>query len=135
MEKIITYFGQPMKIKCDEKCNKAWGCNSRPSIQLDPENEDDYCFLSDDELREAPLDPGTYEGGHGKPFHEDMKGNKWCVRECERLTKSKFGESMLPLKLHDFNKRFYNILRKNEQFNNETEQTDSSSTPRSGDQE
>jgi len=105
-----------MRIKCDEKCNKAWGLNTRPQIQLDENNEDDYCFLSDLELEEAPIDPGTYEGFEmcAKPKTKEELGNKWCIRECERCFRSMPGESVNSIQLHDFNKRFYNILIKNE---------------------
>lgn len=40
MEKIIIYFGHQAKISCDEKCNKAWGWNHRPFIQLSDEEDD-----------------------------------------------------------------------------------------------
>lgn len=69
-------------LACDGKCNKAWGICCRPQKQLS-DDPDDYESLSDDELGEAPVDPGTYEGGHGKP--SDPSGiNKWCHRQCER---------------------------------------------------
>lgn len=110
MEKMITYFGQQAKVACDEKCNKAWGSNSRPRIE-NPNNEDDYVFFADSELGEAPIDPGTYEGGHAKPQAENEKMNKWCVRECERCKMSKPGEYNKPIKLPDFSKRVYNIQR------------------------
>ncbi len=35
MEKIITFAGQPAKVGCDEKCNKAWGINNRPRIYVE----------------------------------------------------------------------------------------------------
>lgn len=109
MEKVVIYFDQPIRIKCDDKCNKSWGINNRPKMQLDKNDEDDYYFLSDDELGEAPADPGTYEGCHAKPRSESDKGNKWCIRECERCARSKTGESDLPLVLEDFGKRVFNI--------------------------
>lgn len=107
MEKMITYFGQKAKVACDEKCNKAWGRNSRPQEMMS-EDEDDWVWLSDEELGEAPEDPGTYEGGHGKDPHS---GNKWCIRECERCVMSMPGESDKPLKLRDLSKRFYNYTK------------------------
>ena len=108
MEAIITYCGQPAKVKCDEKCNKAWGVSQRPRQQLS-DNPDDYVMFSDDELGEAPENPGTYEGGHGKPRPGDYKPNKWCVRQCERCAMSSPGKSHLPLEIPDFTKRRYNI--------------------------
>lgn len=108
MEKIIVYFGQPAKVGCDEKCSKAWGVNQRPRVSISPDDEDDYAFLSDDELPDAPDDPGTYEGGHGKPSSPSLAPNKWCVRECERCVMSKPGESDKPLELPDFSKRRFN---------------------------
>ena len=54
MEKIIQYFDQPCKVACDEKCEKAWGINNRPRVQLS-DDPDDYAFLSDDELAKCRL--------------------------------------------------------------------------------
>jgi hypothetical protein len=110
MEKLITYFGQTAKVACDEKCNKAWGRDNRPWVQLS-DDEDDYAYLSDDELDEAPEDPGTYEGGEAKPESKQYIPNKWCVRECERCSMSSPGEYMNPLEIKDFSKRVYNIPR------------------------
>lgn len=107
MEKIITYFGQDVKVARDEKCNKAWGICNRPKIQLS-DGEDDIVYLSDDELEIAPIDPGTYEGGQAKPTLKTEIPNKWCVRECERCSMSKHGESHLPVELKDWTKRGYN---------------------------
>jgi hypothetical protein len=101
----IQYFRQPVIVLCDEKCNKAWGINSRPKEQLS-ENEDDYAFLSDSELGEAPEDPGTYEGGQGKPSSSKYFPNKWCVRECERCGRFYADEEIIK---PDFSKRVYNI--------------------------
>lgn len=81
--KAIMYFGQPSVIACDARCSKAWGVNSRPKVQLSAD-EDDYEYLADDELGDAPDDPGTYEGGQAKPRHPAELLNKWCARECER---------------------------------------------------
>ena len=77
----IFYLGQLAIVACDRRCDKAWGVNSRPKVQLS-DDEDDYEILSDDELGIAPADPGSYEGQDGKPT--DRRHNKWCVRECER---------------------------------------------------
>jgi hypothetical protein len=75
------------------------------------DDEDDYGYLSDDELGDAPEYPGTYEGGQGK---NPLSMNKWCVRECERCTMSAPGEWDKPLKLPDFSKRVYNFNSRNE---------------------
>ena len=81
-EKLFI-FGRETIIACDCKCNKAWGINSRPKEYLDDNNPDDYCYIPDGELEEAPKDPGTSEGGDKK---EPLSFNKWCIRECERLS-------------------------------------------------
>ena len=109
MKKQITYCGQQVIVSCDGKCNKAWGINNRPKLELDENDEDDYCYLSDDELDDAPEDPGTYEGGNGKPIEGEEVPNKWCVRECERCEMTDLGEEIM---LPDFSKRFYNIPSK-----------------------
>ena len=56
--KKIIYFGASRLLSCDGNCTKAWGINNRPREQLDPDNEDDYAWLTDGELDEAPDDPG-----------------------------------------------------------------------------
>jgi hypothetical protein len=126
MEKIITYCGQPAKVGCDEKCNKAWGGRNRPRVYLEvsetkiygvdvdlfPDEEDidvdNYAYCTDAELGDAPVDPGTGEGGDFKPVNKSEIGNKWCIRECERCSMSEPGEYEQPLILKDFTKRFYN---------------------------
>lgn len=132
MEKEIRYFGQLVKVGCDEKCNKAWGMNGRPRIypeisetkifgigdsSIYPEENidvDDYGYCTDDELGEAPEDPQTYEGGEGKPTNKDEIGNKWCVRACERCVMSKMGQFDKPLEFPDFSKRIYNRNSRNQ---------------------
>lgn len=108
MEKIITYCGVSAKVACDEKCNKAWGISSRPNVQLS-DNDDDFEWLSDDELGEAPIDPGTQEGFDSKPINKKRIPNKWCVRECERCVMSEYGKANQSLQLPDFSKRIKNI--------------------------
>ena len=83
IKKDIIYFGEPCVLFCDEKCNKAWELNSREKVQVS-DDEDDYEFLTDDKLGEAPEDPHLYEDGHAKPCCDNEKLNKWCCRECER---------------------------------------------------
>lgn len=107
-ERLITYFGQPAKVCCDGKCEKAWGINNRTRDQLS-NKEDDYAWLSDDELGIAPINPGTYEGSDAKPLSVMEFPNKWCVRECERCTMSKPCEFDKPLEVRSFAQRFYNI--------------------------
>lgn len=105
---IITYFGQRARVVCDRQCSKAWGVCSRPQLQLS-EDEDDFAYLADGELGEAPADPGTYEGGIGKPLTPDAFPTKWCVRECERCAMSEPGQYEEELALPDFSVRCYNI--------------------------
>jgi len=110
MQKIIQYLGQPCKVACDEKCTKAWGINRRP-FELVSESPWDIVWLSDNELGDAPDDPGTYEGWQAKPVYPSQIPNKWCVRECERCVRSKPGESDNPITLKDWTQRVYNIAR------------------------
>ena len=112
MQKLITYCGRKMILVCDGKCDKAWGVSSRPKIQLDENNINDYCFLADSELETAPEDPLTYEGLNmeGKPNNEEEKGNRWCCRECER---SSINDLLGEIEVKDFSKRRYNYLSKN----------------------
>lgn len=102
----ITYFGQPRRVVCDRKCTKAWGMNSRPTVPLS-DDPDDFAFLADAELGDAPDDPGTYEGGHGKPLFPE-RHNKWCVRECERSVMSGLGQWPA---VKDFSRRVFNLPR------------------------
>lgn len=122
--KGILMFGHPCVLICDAQCSKAWGANNRPRVYLGdpdlkvfplqdgqqyPDHEtvdlDDYAFLADHELGQAPIDPGTYEGDEGKPISLSERLNKWCARECERSEVVDDGE---PFELPDFSKRQYN---------------------------
>lgn len=109
-EKRITFFRQPAKVACDGRCSKAWGINARPSVQLS-DDPDDYYWVPDGDLGDAPLRPGTSEGDDFKPVSargpEDM--NRWCIRECERCVMSEPGAADQPLALRDFSRRIYNI--------------------------
>ena len=105
---VVQYFGQPVRVACDGKCTKAWGISNRPKVQLS-DDEDDYAFLTDGELDDAPADPGTYEGGQGKPSSDLYFPNKWCVRECERCSMSEPGMYALPLETKSFDRRHYNM--------------------------
>lgn len=106
--KAITFCGQPAVHACDAKCSKAWGRNARPRVSLSEDDPDDYAFLADHELGDAPADPGTTEGGHGKPLAARGPGdvNKWCVRECERHFFGRPGDAVA---LPDWSQRLYNI--------------------------
>ena len=101
---FITQLIDNVVLACDGNCAKAWGVDTRPHVQHDPNNIDDYSFLADNELDEAPIDPGTYEGlpPRAKPptvtSAEHM--NLWCARQCERATKIK-----IAVKLPDFRER------------------------------
>lgn len=103
--KAITYFGQPAIVACDGRCDKAWGINGRPTVSLG-DDPNDFAYLADKELEEAPADPGTYEGGHAKPTCASSRLNKWCVRACERSCMTK--PEGLELQTRDFSKRFFN---------------------------
>ena len=109
--KGIKFFGQSVSIACDGKCHKAWGINNRPKIQLS-DDVDDYEYKSDLELGEAPLDPGTYEGGCAKPTCTSQRLNKWCARECERS--SMVGQGKF-VRLDNFDYRLANIRKRQEQ--------------------
>ena len=134
LERKFNYCGQPAKFACDQQCDKAWGINNRPRVfEDDPkkrayginatdshsdsnwptakeqgefDTEKGYEYFADQELGDAPENPGTWEGSDAKPTCEEEKMNKWCVRECERCTISNPGESHLELELQDFNKRY-----------------------------
>lgn len=103
--KSIVWFGNEMILICDGKCNKAWGINERPKNQLS-NDIDDYEFLSDIELGDAPIDPLTYEGGQGKPGLKENRLNKWCARECERSNIVRENEDF---DFVDYDKRIKNI--------------------------
>lgn len=102
--KQILWFGRHVTLACDGKCDKAWGINNRPRIDFDPDEPDDHAYLADHELGDAPTQPGTWEGGHGKP-RDSSQMNKWCARECERSGIFEDGEA---IKLHDFSTRLFN---------------------------
>ncbi|MCT4662730.1 MAG: hypothetical protein N4A40_12785 [Tissierellales bacterium] len=109
MKQIITYFGKQVWAECDRKCNKAWGKSSRPKYLLNKEDPDEFCYATDDELGQAPLNPGTYENGEAKQYF-GSELNTWCIRECERCSKSSSLEED-PI-LSDFSKRIYNNIDK-----------------------
>jgi hypothetical protein len=86
ISKRITYCGKSATIACDARCDKAWGRNSRPRVRRLPDGGKDFDapYAADEDLGTAPEDPGTYEGGEGKPLEPEARLNRWCCRECER---------------------------------------------------
>jgi hypothetical protein len=101
----IQYFGKRCLAVCDQKCHKAWGINGgRPEIR-DPNDEDNVVWFADDEVGEAPANPGTYEGGQGKPTSPPVRHNKWCVRQCERSDTIAIGKVIT---CPDWSHRVYN---------------------------
>ncbi len=107
LTKRIVYSGREQIAACDAKCHKAWGIQERPKLSLS-DNPDDVVYLSDGELPEAPANPGTFEGGYGKPLDESERLNRWCVRQCER---SDFAPTLAEVKLRDHSVRRYNMPR------------------------
>ena len=106
-ESHVFYFGQRVKVSCDRRCEKAWGINNRPRVQLS-DDEDDFAYFADGELGLAPVDPGTYEGGDAKPACADEFPNRWCVRDCERCAMSAPGEAEAELPVRSFETEVYN---------------------------
>lgn len=99
----IQWFSRRCLVVCDQQCQKAWGFDRRPGERRsDP---DDRIWYSDDEIIDpAPDDPGSYEGGQGKPFRPS-RHNKWCVRACERSNMIEIGK---PIHCDDWSHRHYN---------------------------
>ena len=116
MRSITSRFrmhGELVSLVCDGKCFKAWGIQSRPKVQLS-DDPDDFYYLPDGELPEAPEDPGTYEGGDGK---QSPKHSRWCARECERSHVYSDGEEPL---MPDLSVRLYNQPWKHPEIENKT---------------
>ena len=112
-ETIIIFFQQKAKVICDQNCKKAWGSSSRPYKKIS-DDTDDIMWYGDNQLRDAPEDPKTYEGleMQGKPLSPNEFPTKWCVRECERCVMSNPGEYNKALNLKDWSKNRYNISQK-----------------------
>lgn len=108
ISKQITYCGKSCLLACDGNCRKAWGINSRPRVILSESDPDDYAFLADGELGDAPECPGTYEGSCRKPLSDSERLNKWCARECERSAIMGDTKWALP----DLSVRLFNIPRR-----------------------
>lgn len=111
--KLIVAYGKELVMACDGRCDKAWGINNRPRTQLGQKKDpDDYVFLADSALGTAPEQPGTWEGGDGKPsgvpITDGSLMNRWCFRECERADSFKRDET---IKLRDLEHPEPNIPR------------------------
>lgn len=112
----ISYCGQKVLTTCDHRCEKAWGINGRSyfadrdkcQISFDDNEPDDIAYPPDHEVGDAPRNPGTYEGGQGKPMHPEVH-NKWCVRECERC---EFIDPDKPITVRDFSHTRYNMCNR-----------------------
>jgi hypothetical protein len=100
LQRTIVAYGKRLVMACDGRCDKAWGINTRLRTSLS-DDIDDYVYVADDLLGEAPADPGTYEGWtmEGKPSATPLtdpadaaKMNRWCFRECERSGEAPEGE-------------------------------------------
>jgi hypothetical protein len=131
--KPITYFGREAVVGCDNNCRKAWGINLRPRVYFDrsgrvlgfeslwhkvrvpkaEEDLDNFAYVPDHLLADAPADPGSYEGGQGKPPADyppcEDKLNKWCVRECERNQITECGKPEGPLVLPRYDDFRFNM--------------------------
>lgn len=112
LQKEIRFFGKPLTIACDGRCDKAWGIAARPKLYFtgdgppkalkkrdEPKDWDDYVYVADGALGTAPADPGTYEGDCGKPSEvpitDPAQMNKWCARQCERAQAFDPGEPII----------------------------------------
>jgi hypothetical protein len=63
----ILYSGKRCLAVCDHKCNKAWWFDGDRPQRRDPAEPDDVIWFADREVGIAPANPGSYEGGQGKP--------------------------------------------------------------------
>jgi hypothetical protein len=106
ISKEVTAYGRRFVLGCDAQCSKAWGAGARPRVLLSADNPDDYAYLADHEIGAAPVDPGTGEGGDGKPLVPSERLNRWCFRACERARWAPVGE---PLPERDLTRRRYNV--------------------------
>ena len=75
----ILYYGKRCLAVCDQKCTKAWGVSGKRPQWRDQAEPDDVIWFADSEVTEAPDDPGSYEGGQGKPLAPPSIHNKWRV--------------------------------------------------------
>lgn len=111
----IRYFERHCLAVCDYRCDKAWGISGdRPELSRGSDDVDDVIWFADDEVAVAPDNPGSFEGGFGKPMHP-QEHNKWCVRECERSDVIEIGES---ISCPDWSHRVYNQPHKHNKAGN-----------------
>lgn len=101
---VVPFLFKKVAVMCDGNCKKAWGIGLRPKNRLSDDDEN-WEWLADHELGEAPSDPGTSDGGFRKPQDEGHVLNKWCIWQCERAV---FVEYFRNLELPDFSKRIPN---------------------------
>lgn len=104
LQKEIVYHGERCVLVCDGRCDKAWGIQARPRYRFvsDDADPDDYVYLGDEHVGEAPP-PGkteiVSEGFEMKPsavpLTDPERLNKWCARQCERSTIVKLGEPIV----------------------------------------
>lgn len=90
LEKRVMFGGQPVLLRCDGRCDKAFGISGRPHRQLS-DDPDDYVFLADDAVGVAPPPGETADLSEGEdlkpsavPLTDPSRMNKWCARACER---------------------------------------------------
>ncbi len=63
----ILYFGKRCLAVRDRKYNKALGLNVDRPQWREPAQPDDGIWLADADVGIALANPGSYEGGQGKP--------------------------------------------------------------------
>lgn len=106
--RVVTAYGERMALGCDGRCERAYGRQDRPKVFAGTGNDDDWAWLADSEIKElAPENPGSYEGGVGKPKEAADRLNRWCFRECERSVFAGSRETLV--ELPNLSKRYYNI--------------------------
>jgi hypothetical protein len=105
--KLITAYGKQVILACDANCAKAFGISRRPKIEY--EDPDDYTFLADSEVPDAPA-PLCWEGPDGKPETPEERLNKWCFRQCERSVSGTL------IQIPDWSVRRHNLKSRQAQF-------------------
>ena len=90
IQRSMMFLGEIHIVACDGRCDKAWGVDDRPTNRLGSDHND-FEWLADGELGQAPIDPGSLSSDNGvrKPLlvrgPDDV--NEWCVDRCERMAK------------------------------------------------